>query len=78
MRDTVSEDVLREMMYTYRDATDTELRAYAEFLESDTGKWFINTAYKGKQAFLEKAADKVAEEYVRTIAPPSTPPPAKK
>ncbi len=67
MRDTVGEDVLREMMYTYRDATDTELRAYAEFLESDAGKWFFNTAYKGQQAFLEKAVDKVAEEYVSTI-----------
>lgn len=67
MRDTVSEDVLREMMYTYRDATDAVLRAYAEFLESDAGKWFFNTAYKGQQAFLEKAVDKVAEEYITTI-----------
>jgi len=67
MRDTVSEDVLREMMYTYRDATDAELRAYAEFLESDAGKWFFNTAYKGQRAFLEKAVDKVAEEYITTI-----------
>ncbi len=67
MRDTVSEEVLREMMYTYRGATDTELRAYAEFLESDAGKWYFNTAYKGQQAFLEKAVDKVAEEYVSTI-----------
>jgi hypothetical protein len=67
MRDTVSEDVLREMMYSYRDATGAELRAYAEFLESDAGKWFFNTAYKGQQAFLEKAVDKVAEEYVSTI-----------
>jgi len=67
MRDTVGEDVLREMMYTHRAATDAELRAYAEFLESDAGKWFFNTAYKGQQAFLEKAVDKVAEEYVSTI-----------
>lgn len=67
MRDTVGEDVLREMMYTYRDATDAELRAYAEFLESDPGKWFFNTVYKGQQAFLEKAVDKVAQEYVGTI-----------
>jgi len=67
MRDTVSDGVLREMMYTYRDATDAELRSYAEFLESDAGKWFFNTAYKGQQAFLEKAVDKVAEEYVNTI-----------
>ena len=78
MRDTVSEDVLREMTYTYRDATDAEPLAYAEFLESDAGKWFFNTAYKGQQAFLEKAVDKVAEEYASTIAPAPTPPPAKK
>jgi len=54
-------------MYTYRGASDAELRAYAEFLESDAGKWFFSTAYKGQQAFLEKAVDKVAEAYVNTI-----------
>jgi len=42
MRDTVSEEVLRELMYTYRGASDAELRAYAEFLESDAGKWFFS------------------------------------
>jgi hypothetical protein len=68
MRDTVSEEVLRELMYTYRGASDAELRAYAEFLESDAGKWFFSTAYKGQQAFLEKAVDKVAEAYVNTIS----------
>jgi hypothetical protein len=67
MRDTVSEEVLRELMYTYRGATDAELQAYAEFLESDAGKWFFSTAYKGQQAFLEKAVDRVAEVYVSTI-----------
>ena len=67
MRDAVSEEVLRELMYTYRGATDAEIQAYAEFLESDAGKWFFSTAYKGQQAFLEKAVDKVAETYVNTI-----------
>jgi hypothetical protein len=67
MRDAVSEEVLRELMYTYRGATDAELQAYAEFLESDAGKWFFSTAYKGQQAFLEKAVDKVAETYVNTL-----------
>ena len=67
MRDTVSEEVLRELMYTYRGATDADLQAYAEFLESDAGRWFFSTAYKGQQAFLEKAVDRVAEMYVSTI-----------
>jgi hypothetical protein len=67
VRDTVGEEVLRELMYTYRGATDAELLAYAEFLESDAGKWFFSTAYMGQQAFLEKAADKVAEMYAKTI-----------
>jgi hypothetical protein len=91
IRDEVSEDILREMMYTYRGATDSELGAYAEFLESDAGRWFFGTIDKGYRAFLEKAVDKVAEEYVntvitkRTTSPPSAsappaalPPPAKK
>ena len=67
LRDVVSEEILRDMMYVYRDATDAELRAYAEFLESDAGAWFFNTAYKGQQAVVEKAADKVAEEFVRSV-----------
>ena len=79
------------MMYTYRDATDGGLSAYAEFLESDAGKWFFGTIDKGYRAFLEKAGDQVAEEYVntvitkRTTSPPSASapspapaPPAKK
>jgi len=78
MRDTVSEDVLREMMDTYHDATGAELRTYAEFLESDAGKWFFNTAYKGQQAFLEQAVDTVAKKYVSTIAPAPTPPATRK
>jgi len=67
LRDVVSEDTLREMMYVYREATDTELRSYAEFLESDGGKWFSGTVFKGQEAFLEKAADKVAQDYVNSI-----------
>jgi len=67
LRDVVSEEILREMMYVYRDATDAELRAYAEFLESDAGAWFFNTVYKGQQALVEKAADKVAGEFVSSI-----------
>jgi hypothetical protein len=67
LRDVVSEGILREMMYVYRDATDAELRGYAEFLESDAGAWFFNTVYKGQQAVVEKAADKVAEEFVRSV-----------
>ena len=67
LRDVVSEEILREMLYVYRDAADGELRAYAEFLESDAGAWFFNTVYKGRQALVEKAADKVAEEFVSSI-----------
>jgi hypothetical protein len=66
-RDDVADDVLRELMYTYRDATDADLRAYAEFLESDAGKWFIGTAFKTHQAFFEKAAEQVAEDFVNTV-----------
>lgn len=91
IRDEISEDILREMMYTYRGATDGELGVYAEFLESDAGKWFFSTIDKGYRAFLEEAVDKVAEEYVNTVitkrttsppsasVPPAVPaPPAKK
>ena len=79
LRDVMSEDILREMMYVYREATDTELRSYAEFLESDAGKWFFGTIFKGQEAFLEKATDMVAQDYVNSIEQKqSTRPPAKK
>ena len=67
IRDMVSDDILREMLYTYREATDIELRAYVEFLESDAGKWFFKTVYQGQQALVEKAVDKVADDFVATV-----------
>ena len=90
-RDEVGEDVLREMMYTYREATDAELATYAEFLDSDAGQWFFGTVDKGFRAFLDKAADRMAQDYVNNVitkkptgpssasAPPApTAPPTKK
>jgi hypothetical protein len=89
-RDQVSEDVLREMMYTYREATDAELAAYAEFLDSDAGQWFFGTVDKGFRVFLDKAADRMAQDYVNSVItkkptgpsasapPPPTAPPPKK
>lgn len=74
-RDAVSEDVMREMLYTYRDLSDAELRAYAGFLESDAGKWLFNAVYKGGEVFLEKVVSKVAEEYVANIYDKQTPRP---
>jgi Uncharacterized protein conserved in bacteria (DUF2059) len=79
IRDMVTDDVLREMLYTYREASDVELRAYVEFLESDAGKWFFRTVYQGQQAVVEKAVDKVADDFVATvltkkITRPPTPP----
>jgi hypothetical protein len=66
-RDEVGEDVLREMMYTYRDATDAELAAYAEFLDSDAGHWFYGAVDKGVRAFLDKAVDRMAQDYVNSV-----------
>jgi hypothetical protein len=90
-RDQVSEDVLREMMYTYREATDAELAAYAEFLDSDAGQWFFGTVDKGFRVFLDKATNQMAQDYVNSLitkkptgpssasAPPApTAPPTKK
>jgi hypothetical protein len=49
IRDMVTDDVLREMLYMYRGASDIELRAYVEFLESEAGNWFFKTIYQGQQ-----------------------------
>jgi len=79
--DDVADDVLRERMYTYRDATDADLRRYAEFLESDAGKWFIGTAFKAHGAYFDKVVDQIAEDLVNTVtrnqAPRPSPPSAK-
>jgi hypothetical protein len=66
-RDVIADDVLSELMYTYREATDAELRAYAEFLESDAGKWFFRTTFKAQETFFEKATEQVAEDFVNTV-----------
>lgn len=77
LRDDLADDVLRELMYAYRDASDGDLRAYAEFLESDAGRWFIGTAFKAHQGYFEGAADLVAEDFVSTATRgPATPLPA--
>jgi len=64
--DDVADDVLRELMYIYRGATDADLRAYAEFLESDAGKWFTGTAFKTHQAFFNTAPDHIAADFINT------------
>jgi hypothetical protein len=79
-RDMVTDDVLREMLYTYRGASDIELCAYVEFLESDAGKWFFKTVDQGQQAPVERTVDKVADDFVATVLTkrvprPPTPPP---
>jgi len=66
IRDMVSDDVLREMLYTYREASDVELRAYVEFLESTRASG-SSRRVQGQQAVVEKAVDKVADDFVATV-----------
>lgn len=63
-RDDVADDVLRDLMYAYREATDAALRAYAEFLESDVGRWFIGTVARAHQAYFEGAVEQIAQDFV--------------
>lgn len=80
LRDDVADHVLRELTYAYREASDGDLRAYAEFMESAAGRWFIGTAFKAHQALFADAADQVADDLVgtatrrQTAPPPSAPP----
>jgi len=65
------------------DGYDIELRAYVEFLESDAGKWFFKTVDQGQQALVERAVDKVADDFVATVLTkrvprPPTPPPIRR
>ena len=74
-RDDVADDVLRELIYIYRDATDADLRAYVEFLESEAGTWFSGTAFKAHQAYFNTAADHIAADFVHTATRTQFPPP---
>ena len=46
----IGKSALENMLYTYRDATDDQLRAYITFQASDVGTWY--NAFTGK-ALLE-------------------------
>jgi hypothetical protein len=43
--DDVADDVLRALLYAYREAGHGDLRAYAEFLESEAGRWFLGPVF---------------------------------
>ena len=80
LRDDVADDVLRELLYAYREAGNGDLRAYAEFLESEAGRWFLGTVFKAHQACFASAAEEVAADLVdaasrkKTVRPPMPPP----
>ena len=62
-RDDIADEVLRDLMYAYREATDADLRAYAEFLESDAGRWFVRTVARAHQGYFEGTVEQITEDF---------------
>ena len=59
--DPVQEQILRNMLFAYRDLTDKEIKAYLGFVGTPHGHWFIETAYKGTKVFLGRVAVRVED-----------------
>jgi hypothetical protein len=58
---TLRQAVRLSMLYTYRDLTDDDLRAYIKFLDSELGRWYVQTGIDANMKAIELAGTKVGE-----------------
>jgi hypothetical protein len=55
------------MLYTYRDMPDDELRAYIKFLDSELGRWYVQTGMDASMKAIELAGTKVGAELGKIV-----------
>ncbi len=67
METAIHNEVILTMLYTYQSATDTELRAYVAFLESETGRWFSSVASDGMLRAMTAAAERAGTQVEKTF-----------
>jgi hypothetical protein len=56
------QSVRANMLYTYRNLTDDELRAYFKFFDSDAGRWYVRTGIDAHMKALELAGTQMGTE----------------
>jgi hypothetical protein len=62
MDEKIRDAVHASMLYTYRELPDEDLRAYIQFLESDAGKWHVQTGMDADIKAIEQAGTKVGQD----------------
>lgn len=56
------QSVRANMLYTYRNLTDDELRAYFKFFDSEAGRWYVRTGIDAQMKALELAGTRMGTE----------------
>jgi len=56
------QSVRANMLYTYRNLTDEELRAYFKFFDSDAGRWYVRTSIDAHTKAMELAGTQMGTE----------------
>jgi hypothetical protein len=56
------------LAFAYKSVADDDLRAYADFLESEAGRWNTDCLMRGAAAAAESIAQNMAAEIIRAIA----------
>jgi hypothetical protein len=64
-------ETLVNMLYTYRSTTDQELDEYAQFAESEPGRWFSRLSRQGVLAAMTAAAEAAARQTTKALLPKS-------
>jgi hypothetical protein len=56
----IEAETIAKALFTYRDASDEEIKQYTEFYSSDAGQWFIATQQNGWLAALREIGRDIA------------------
>lgn len=62
---------LVNMLFAYRSTTDQELDEYAQFAESEPGRWFSRLSRQGVLAAMTAAAEAAARQTTKSLLPKS-------
>lgn len=62
------QSVRANMLYTYRNLTDEELRAYFKFFDSDAGRWYVRTSIDAHTKAMELAGTQMGMEMGRIFS----------
>jgi hypothetical protein len=67
IRPTMKTQAIATALFTYRRASNAELRHYAALLSSPTGKWLARTAITAGKKALDRAMAKLSQEFIHSL-----------